>query len=114
MLQNCLQNTSVLYNASKVVAKYVSPLSKNKFSITDTFSFPELLKNSSNDESFEDVSHDVKSFFTSVPVQETIVCILHRIYGCKNIKTFCKKSIFKKKLLKLTKECIFSVNNICS
>ena len=113
MLQNCLQNTSVLHNASKVLAKYVSPLSKNEFSITDTLSFPELLKNSSNDESYEDISHDVESFFTSIPVQETIVYILSRIFVCKKIKTFCKKSIFKKKLLRLTKECVFSVN-ICS
>ena len=36
------QTGTYIYNASKVVAKYLSPLSKNQFSITDTFSFPEL------------------------------------------------------------------------
>ena len=37
--------------------------------------------------------------------------ILQRIYVRKEIKPFCKKSLFKKSLLKLTKECAFSVNN---
>ena len=46
-------------NTSVVVAKSLSTLSKNEFSITGTLSFPELLKNSSNDESYEDVSYDV-------------------------------------------------------
>ena len=86
------------------------PLSKNEFSIRDTLSFPELLKNSSNDESGEDVSYDVESLFT-VPVQERIDYILQRIYVREEIKPFCKKTIFKKLLLKLTKECVFSVNN---
>ena len=49
--------------------------------------------------------------FSSIPVQETIDYILQRIYVCKETKLFCKKSIFKKLLLKLTKECVFSVNN---
>ena len=105
------QTGTCIYNASKVVAKYLSTLSTNEFSITDTLSFPELLKNSSNDESYEDVSYDVESLFTSIPVQETIDYILQRIYVRKEIKPFCKKSIFKKLLLKLTKECVFSVNN---
>ena len=90
---------------------YLSLLSKNQFSIKDTLSFPELLKSSSNDECYEDVSYDIESLFTSIPVQETIDYILQRIYVRKEIKPFCKNSIFKKLILKLTKECVFSVNN---
>ena len=37
--------------------------------------------------------------------------VLQRIYVRKEIKPFCKKSIFKKLLLKLTKECLISENN---
>ena len=70
------QTGTYIYNASKLVAIYLSPLSKNKFSITDTLSFPEFLKNSSNDEYFEDVSDDVKNLFTSIPVQEKINYII--------------------------------------
>ena len=69
------------------------------------------MKNTSNDESHEDVSSDVESFFTSIPVQLTVDYILQRVYVGKEIKVFCKKSIFKKLILKLTKECLFSVNN---
>ena len=55
------QAKTYIYNASKVVAKYLSPLSKNEFSITDTLSFPELLKSSSNDECYEDISYSIES-----------------------------------------------------
>ena len=50
------------------------------------------------------------SLFTNIPVKETIEYILHKIYVDKAINPFCKKSIFKKLLIKLTKECVFSVN----
>ena len=66
---------------------------------------------SSNNESHEDVSYNAESLFTSIPALETIDYILHRIYAHKVIEPFCKKSIFKNLLLKLTKECVFSVSN---
>ena len=91
--------------------KYLSPLSKNEFSITDTLSFPELLKSSSNNECCEDVSYDFESLFTSFPVQETIDYMLQGIYVRTEVKPFHKKLIFKKMLSKLTKECAFSVND---
>ena len=37
-----------IFNVSKVVAKYINPLSKYEFSNTDTLSFLESLKNSKN------------------------------------------------------------------
>ena len=52
-----------------------------------------MLKNIEN-------SDDVKSLF-----------IIHKIYLENAIEPMCKKSIFKKLLRKLTKECTFSVNN---
>ena len=69
------------------------------------------MKKISNDESDEDVSSEVESLFTSIPVQEMVDYILQRIYVGKEKKAFCKKSIFKKLLLKLTKECVFTANN---
>ena len=38
------------YKASKVVAKYLSPLAKNGYEIRDTLSFPELLKSVPSDD----------------------------------------------------------------
>ena len=49
------QTGTYIYSASKVVAKYLSPLSKNEILVTDTPSFPELLKNSSSNKCYEDV-----------------------------------------------------------
>ena len=61
-----------------------------------------------NSEDYEDVSYDVESLYRNIPVKETIDYILHKIYVDKSIKPFCKKSIFKKLLVKFTKECVFS------
>ena len=46
-----------------------------------------------------------------IPVAETIEYILNRVYSNKELKSLCKKSIFKKFLIKLTKEPVFSANN---
>ena len=105
------QTGTYIYNASKVVAKYLRPLSKNKYSIDDTLTFPDLLKNAEESEDYEDVSYDVESLFTSIPVRETIDYIIQKIYVKKEIKPFCKKSIFIKLLKKLTQECVFTINN---
>ena len=105
------QTGTYIYNASKVVAKYLRPLSKNKYSIDDTLTFPELLKNTEESDDYEDVSYDVENLFTSIPVKETIDYIIEKNYVRKEIKPFCKKSIFVKLLKKLTQECVFTINN---
>ena len=99
------------YNTSKVIANYLRPLSKNQYTISDTLKFPDLLKSADTNANYEDVSYDVESLFTSIPVAETIEYILKRIYTNKELKPLCKKTIFKKLLIKLTKESVFSANN---
>ena len=105
------QTRTYIYDASKVVAQFLKPLARNEFTISDTLAFPELLKNIENSDNYEDVSYDVESLFTSIPIKETIDYIIHKIYIKNVIEPMCKKSIFKKLLIKLTKECTFSVNN---
>ena len=70
-----------------------------------------MLKNAEESDDYEDVSYDVESLFTSIPVKETIDCIIQKIYVSKEIKLFCKKSIFIKLLKKLSQECVFTINN---
>ena len=106
-----VQTGTYIYNALKVVAQFLKPLARNEFTISDTLAFPELLKNIENSDDHEYVSYDVESLFTSIPVKETIDYIIHKIYTKNVIEPMCKKSIFKKLLIKLTKECTFSVNN---
>ena len=105
------QTGTYIYKASKVVAEYLGPLAKNDYTIRDALSFPDLLKSAPSDHKYKDVSYDVKSLFTSIPVQETIDYVLYKIYDKKELKPFCKMSIFKKLWNKLTKKCIFSAND---
>ena len=60
-----------IYNASKVIAKDLKPLAKNEYRISDTLTFPDLVK---------DVSYDVQSLLKSIPVEDTINYIVDRIY----------------------------------
>lgn len=80
------QTGTYIYNASKVVAKYLKPLAKNQFTIIDTLSLPSLSKSAVNYDEYEDVFYDVESLFTSVYVKETVEYILHKRYVEKLIK----------------------------
>ena len=74
--------------------------------------FAEMIKNDILDPEEEYVSYDVESLFPSIPVSETIDYIIKKIYEDKVIKPMCKsKLIFRRLLEKLTKNCVFSVNN---
>ena len=87
------------YSTPKVIANYLGPLSKNHYTISDILKFPDLLKSADTNANYEDVSYDVESLFTSIPVAETIEYILKRINTNKELKPLCKKSIFKKDML---------------
>ena len=67
------QTGTYTFNTWKVIAKHLKPLTKNEFAIIDTFTFPDLVKNASNSNEYEDVSYDVGALFTSIPVEETII-----------------------------------------
>ena len=105
------QTGTYIYDASKVVAEFLKRLARNKFTISNTLAFPELLKNIENSDDYEDVSYDAESIFTIITIKETTDYIIHKIYTKNVIESMCKKLIFKKLLTKVTKECTFSVNN---
>ena len=90
-----------------LIANYLKPLIKSDFIISDMLSFPDMFQKAVNSEDYKDVSYDVKSLFTNMPVKETIEYILHKIYVDKSIKPFCKKSIFKKIIIKINKRMRF-------
>ena len=50
---------ALIYNALKVIANYLTPLAKNDFIISDTLSFPNMLKEAVNTEDYENVSYDL-------------------------------------------------------
>ena len=105
------QTGTYISDASKVVAEFLKPLVRNEFTISDTLAFPELFKNVENSDDYEGVSYDVGYLFTSIPIKETIDYIIHKIYTKNVIGPMCKKPVFEKLLIKLTKECTFSLND---
>ena len=59
----------------------------------------------------EDISYDVGSLFTNIPIQETINYIIEQIYVHKKLTPIFPKLIFRRLLIKLTTECTFKFNN---
>ena len=98
------------YKTGKVTAQYLKQLTKNEFVINNTQDFPSMLNRVELSEDEEDVSYDVESLFTNIPINETIDFICDEIYIHKKLQPICKRSTFKKFLLKLTTECTFSIN----
>ena len=97
---------------AKVISDYLRALYENEYSINDTQKFPSMLSSIpplQDDE--EDVSYDVESLFTNIPIQETINYIIEQIYVHKKLTPVCSKLIFRRLLIKLATECTFKVNN---
>ena len=105
------QTGKYVYSASKVVAKNPKLLSKGKYFIDETLTFPVFLKiqwNSTTMKMFRiywKFIHDCSSNKNDW------------LYNSKNSfkgrkRTFCKKSIFTKLVKKLPQERAFSINNI--
>ena len=59
----------------------------------------------------EDVSYDVQSLFTNIPIQERINYIIEQIYVHKKLTPICSKLILRRLLIKLAAESTFRFNN---
>ena len=90
------QTGTHLYDCSKVNAQYLQPLAINQYTISETLSFPNILKENLLDSNEEYVSYVVDLLFTIIPLGETTDFILDEIYFQKKLEPFCKKSVFKK------------------
>ena len=88
---------------------FLSPLKliKNEFVITNAQQFPSMLNKVPMSEDEEDISYDVASLFTNIPIKETIDFTCSEFYNRKKLKPICKRPIFKKLLYKLTTEFTF-------
>ena len=83
-------------------------MTKNDFVINNTQNFLAVLNNLPISEDEEDVSYDVESLFTNIPIKDTIDFICEEVYVHKKLEPIFKISIFKKLLYKLTTKCTFS------
>ena len=79
----------------------LSPLSINNYTVRDTFTFANFIKNFSPNISTHMVSFDVVSLFSNIPLNETIDIICDKIYREKLIQI----NIPEKDLSKLLKIC---------
>ena len=104
------QSGTMVYSASQILADYLNPLNDSKYIIKDTLKFPSILEENKLKEDEEDISYDVESLFTNVPIDETIEFILDEIYVNKKLKPICSRLIMKRLLKRLTSDCLFSVN----
>ena len=66
------QTRTCCYKTGKVIAEYLKPLTKNELVITNTQQYPSMLNNVPLSEDEEDVSYNVESLFTSIPIKESI------------------------------------------
>ena len=89
--------------AAQVITNFLKPLCKNEYTVNESF-FQELTTLPSLEEDEEDVSYDVESLFTNIPVTETIDNIKDQIYVQKKLTTICTNLIFKRLLLKVDTE----------
>ena len=68
------------YALAKWLDEKLKPLSVNRYTISDTFSFAEEIKNLVIDQNDILVSFDITSLFTNVPLQETIETIAEKAF----------------------------------
>ena len=105
------QTGTYTYHASKVIAEYLKPLCQSDYRISDTQHFAYLAQNLPPlEEDEEDVSYDVDSLFTNIPIQDTIDYIVKEIYVKNKLKPICSKIIFTRLLKKLAMESTFIFN----
>ena len=106
------QTGTFTYNVAKVISDYLRPLCKNEYSINDTQKLihKHVIFKSTLQDDEEDVSYDVESLFTNIPIEETINYIIEQIYVHKKLTPICSKPILRV-LIKLAAECTFKLNS---
>ena len=94
------------YNLASYLVSVLQPISTNCFSIKDTFSFAEWAKQYTHNGAEFMCSFDVSSLFTNVPLDETIVVCLDKLYALPNPPRL-PRLVLKNLLLFATKKSRF-------
>ena len=81
------------YQLAKYLAKLLSLLCQSDYTVNSTKQFTEQIKHDKIPEGYQMMSFDVKSLFTSMPLNKTIKVTLERIYDRKEINTDIPKTI---------------------
>ena len=71
------QTGTYTHKATKVISQYLKPLCDSEYTIKDTQSFAKFIKELPPlKEDKEDVSYDIESLFTNIPINNAIDYIL--------------------------------------
>ena len=98
------------YNLAKFLVPILNPLTKNQYTVKDSFQFAEEI--CEQDPTLTMGSLDVDSLFTNIPLDETIdICINQLFENTDTVEGF-KKSELKQLLCLATKESYFIFNNL--
>ena len=81
----------ITYQLADYLAKLLSPLSQSQYRAKSIKDLIQTIHNVNVPHGFNMISFDVKSLFTSVPLEETINVALDRIYHQKEIETSIRK-----------------------
>ena len=93
----------ITYQLADYLAKLLSPLSQSQYRAKSIKDLIQTIHNVNVPHGFNMISFDVKSLFTSVPLEETINVALDRIYHWKEIETSIGKNDMHNLLLLCTK-----------
>ena len=99
----------------KYLAQLLYPLTNNDFTLRDSFEAVNRIQDIPSSlfmNGYKNVSFDVESLFTNVPIKKTIDVILTRIYNDHTISTNLKKHSLKKLILGTCTKTAFSFNII--
>ena len=100
-------NTST-YELAKYLAELLSPLSRSQYTGNSTKHFIKSIKHKKIPTGYQMTFFDIKSLFTSIPLDKTIEIILQRIYNRNEITTQIPKKVMKELLLLCTTEVHFA------
>ena len=93
------------------MAQLLSPLIPSRYTVNSTKDLLIKIKNEKVPQNYNTVSFDVKSLFTSVPLEYTIDISIKRIFQDHEITTIFTKSEMEKLLTLCPKHVHFSFNN---
>ena len=83
---------SPTYKIAKYLIDFISPITKNEYTLKDSFDFVSMIDKQDNNSFL--CSFDIDSLFTNVPLEETIEIVIKNVFGRKKEINGFSKSDF--------------------
>ena len=97
------------YKLAKYLLPFLTPLTRNEYTITDSFHFAEEI--CKQDPNLYMASLDVDSLFTNIPLDETIDICIDSLYKDDENSPKIRKDVFRNLLTVATEESFSMFNN---